>query len=119
MGEGPEVLGRTSAACNIPEHDRLGSRSMMVWRGFSLDGYSYLVRIILLDTRITVRPHTGARSPGFLLLEQSDDLIQVWEEISPKTIHQHHHHEQAQMMYNFRTSIWRSHTLLNYTAELF
>ncbi|KAL0185765.1 hypothetical protein M9458_017435, partial [Cirrhinus mrigala] len=65
-------LGERSAACNILQHDRFGSRSVMVWGGISLEGGS-LTAIRYRDEilRPHVRPYVGVVGPGFLLMQDN------------------------------------------------
>uniref|UniRef100_A0A8C7RN94 Transposase Tc1-like domain-containing protein n=1 Tax=Oncorhynchus mykiss TaxID=8022 RepID=A0A8C7RN94_ONCMY len=73
--------GERSAACNILQHDRFGSGSVMVWGGISLGGHTALH--VLARGRLTairyrdeilrplVRPYAGAVGPGFLLMQDN------------------------------------------------
>uniref|UniRef100_A0A8C5MHW0 Transposase n=1 Tax=Leptobrachium leishanense TaxID=445787 RepID=A0A8C5MHW0_9ANUR len=75
--------GERSAACNILQHDRFGSGSVMVWGGISLGGCTalhVLARGSLTDIRYRqwheilrhlVRPYAGAVGPGFLLMRDN------------------------------------------------
>ncbi|KAI4886961.1 hypothetical protein NFI96_007821 [Prochilodus magdalenae] len=73
--------GERSAACNILQHDRFGSGSVMVWGGFSLEGRTalhVLARGSLTGIRYQdeilkplVRPYAGAVGPGFLLMQDN------------------------------------------------
>ncbi|KAL0148990.1 hypothetical protein M9458_055794, partial [Cirrhinus mrigala] len=63
-----------SAACNILQHDRFGSGSVMVWGGISLEGrtaFHVLARGSLTAVRPLVRPYAGAVGPGFLLMQDN------------------------------------------------
>ncbi|KAL0194495.1 hypothetical protein M9458_008067, partial [Cirrhinus mrigala] len=66
--------GERSAACNILQHDRFGSGSVMVWGGISLEGRTalhVLARGSLTAIRPLVRPYVGAVGPGFLLMQDN------------------------------------------------
>ncbi|KAL0172968.1 hypothetical protein M9458_033279, partial [Cirrhinus mrigala] len=66
--------GERSAACNILQHDRFGSGSVMVWGGISLEGRTalhVLARGSLTAIRPFVRPYAGAVGPGFLLMQDN------------------------------------------------
>ncbi|KAL0202719.1 hypothetical protein M9458_000737, partial [Cirrhinus mrigala] len=66
--------GECSAACNILQHDRFGSGSVMVWGGISLEGRTalhVLARGSLTAIRPLVRPYAGAVGPGFLLMQDN------------------------------------------------
>ncbi|KAL0154165.1 hypothetical protein M9458_050523 [Cirrhinus mrigala] len=73
--------GERSAACNILQHDRFGSGSVMVWGGISLEGRTALhvlargsltaVRYRDEILRPLVRPYAGAVGPGFLLMQDN------------------------------------------------
>uniref|UniRef100_A0AAZ3SWD3 Transposase n=1 Tax=Oncorhynchus tshawytscha TaxID=74940 RepID=A0AAZ3SWD3_ONCTS len=73
--------GERSAACNILQHDRFGSGSVMVWDGISLWGRtalhvlarSSLTAIRCRDEilRPLVRPYVCAVGPGFLLMQDN------------------------------------------------
>lgn len=73
--------GECSAACNIHQHDRVGSGSVIVWGDISLGGgggarlLPVFARGILTAIRCRdeilkplVRPYAGAVGPGFLLM---------------------------------------------------
>ncbi|KAL0152685.1 hypothetical protein M9458_052408 [Cirrhinus mrigala] len=70
-----------SVACNIIQHDRFGSGSVMVWGGISLEGRPALyvlargsltaIRYRDEILRPLVRPYTGAVGPGFLLMQDN------------------------------------------------
>ncbi|KAL0201568.1 hypothetical protein M9458_004755, partial [Cirrhinus mrigala] len=72
---------RRSAACNILQHDRFGSGSVMVWGGISLEGRTALhvlargsltaIRYQDEILRPLVRPYAGAVGPGFLLMQDN------------------------------------------------
>uniref|UniRef100_A0AAZ3RXU6 Transposase Tc1-like domain-containing protein n=1 Tax=Oncorhynchus tshawytscha TaxID=74940 RepID=A0AAZ3RXU6_ONCTS len=67
--------------CNILQHDRFGSGSVMVWGGISLGGrtaFHVLARGSLTAIRyrdeiprLLVRPYAGAVGPGFLLMQDN------------------------------------------------
>ncbi|KAI3375093.1 hypothetical protein L3Q82_021608 [Scortum barcoo] len=73
--------GERSAACNILQHDRFGSGSVMVWGGISLGGRAALhvlargsltaIRYRDEILRPLVRPYAGAVGPGFLLMQDN------------------------------------------------
>ncbi|KAI3373349.1 hypothetical protein L3Q82_006651 [Scortum barcoo] len=73
--------GERSAACNILQHDRFGSGSVMVWGGISLGGRTALhvlargsltaIRYRDEILRPLVRPYAGAVGPGFLLMQDN------------------------------------------------
>ncbi|KAL0159693.1 hypothetical protein M9458_043418, partial [Cirrhinus mrigala] len=66
--------GERSAACNILQHDRFGSGSVMVWGGISLEGRTALyvfARGSLTAIRPLVRPYASAVGPGFLLMQDN------------------------------------------------
>ncbi|KAI3356298.1 hypothetical protein L3Q82_017193 [Scortum barcoo] len=73
--------GESSAACNILQHDRFGSGSVMVWGGISLGGRTALhvlargsltaIRYRDEILRPLVRPYAGAVGPGFLLMQDN------------------------------------------------
>uniref|UniRef100_A0A673XNU6 Transposase Tc1-like domain-containing protein n=1 Tax=Salmo trutta TaxID=8032 RepID=A0A673XNU6_SALTR len=73
--------GERSAACNIPQHDRFGGGSVMVWGGISLGGRTALhvlargsltaIRYRDEILRPLVRPYAGAVGPGFLLMQDN------------------------------------------------
>ncbi|KAL0154107.1 hypothetical protein M9458_050566, partial [Cirrhinus mrigala] len=73
--------GERSAACNILQHDRFGSGSVMVWGGISLEGHTALhvlargsltaIRYRDEILRLLVRPYAGAVGPGFLLMQDN------------------------------------------------
>ncbi|KAI4892846.1 hypothetical protein NFI96_004930 [Prochilodus magdalenae] len=71
--------GERSSACNILQHDRFGSGSVMVWGGISLKGALHvlargsLTAIRYRDEilRPLVRPYAGAVGPGFLLMQDN------------------------------------------------
>uniref|UniRef100_A0A3B4DMX9 Tc1-like transposase DDE domain-containing protein n=1 Tax=Pygocentrus nattereri TaxID=42514 RepID=A0A3B4DMX9_PYGNA len=73
--------GERSAACNILQHDRFGSGSVMVWGGISLEGHTALhvlargsltaIRYRDEILRPLVRPYAGAVGPGFLLMQDN------------------------------------------------
>ncbi|KAI4879755.1 hypothetical protein NFI96_030320, partial [Prochilodus magdalenae] len=73
--------GERSAACNILQHDRFGSESVMVWGGISLKGRTALhvlargsltaIRYRDEILRPLVRPYAGAVGPGFLLMQDN------------------------------------------------
>ncbi|KAI3368431.1 hypothetical protein L3Q82_025444, partial [Scortum barcoo] len=66
--------GECSAACNILQHDRFGSGSVMVWGGISLGGRTALHAAIRYRDEILrplVRPYAGAVGPGFLLMQDN------------------------------------------------
>ncbi|KAI4873516.1 hypothetical protein NFI96_032599, partial [Prochilodus magdalenae] len=73
--------GERSAACNILQHDRFGSGSVMVWGGISLEGRTALhvlargsltaIRYQDKILRPLVRPYAGAVGPGFLLMQDN------------------------------------------------
>ncbi|KAL0165774.1 hypothetical protein M9458_037618, partial [Cirrhinus mrigala] len=73
--------GERSAACNILQHGRFGSGSVMVWGGISLEGRTALhvlargsltaIRYRDEILRPLVRPYAGAVGPGFLLMQDS------------------------------------------------
>ncbi|KAL0152830.1 hypothetical protein M9458_051870 [Cirrhinus mrigala] len=73
--------GERSAACNILQHDRFGSGSVMVWGGISLEGRTALhvlargsltaIRYRDEILRPLVRPYAGAVGPGFLLMQDN------------------------------------------------
>ncbi|KAI3351093.1 hypothetical protein L3Q82_005658 [Scortum barcoo] len=73
--------GERSAACNILQHDRFGSGSVMVWGGISLGGRTALhvlargsltaIRYRDEILRPLVRPYAGAVGPGFLLMQNN------------------------------------------------
>ncbi|KAL0174413.1 hypothetical protein M9458_030381, partial [Cirrhinus mrigala] len=73
--------GERSAACNILQHDRFGSGSVMVWGGISLEGRTALhvlargsltaIRYRNEILRPLVRPYAGAVGPGFLLMQDN------------------------------------------------
>ncbi|KAL0188081.1 hypothetical protein M9458_015180, partial [Cirrhinus mrigala] len=73
--------GERSAACNILQHDRFGSGSLMVWGGISLEGRTALhvltrgsltaIRYRDEILRPLVRPYAGVVGPGFLLLQDN------------------------------------------------
>uniref|UniRef100_A0A8C5Q6F5 Transposase n=1 Tax=Leptobrachium leishanense TaxID=445787 RepID=A0A8C5Q6F5_9ANUR len=73
--------GERSAACNILQHDRFGSGSVMVWGGISLGGRTALhmlargsltaIRYRDDILRPLVRPYAGAVGPGFLLMQDN------------------------------------------------
>ncbi|KAL0152204.1 hypothetical protein M9458_051927 [Cirrhinus mrigala] len=73
--------GERSAACNILQHDRFGSGSIMVWGGISLEGCTALhvlargsltaIRYRDEILRPLVRPYAGAVGPGFLLMQDN------------------------------------------------
>ncbi|KAL0195346.1 hypothetical protein M9458_008918, partial [Cirrhinus mrigala] len=73
--------GERSAACNILQHDRFGSGSVMVWGGTSLEGRTALhvlargsltaIRYRDEILRPLVRTYAGAVGPGFLLRQDS------------------------------------------------
>ncbi|KAL0147803.1 hypothetical protein M9458_056880 [Cirrhinus mrigala] len=62
--------GEHSAACNILQHDRFGSGSVMVWGGISLEGCT-AIRYRDEILRPLVRPYAGAVGPGFLLMQDN------------------------------------------------
>ncbi|CAJ0938757.1 unnamed protein product [Ranitomeya imitator] len=76
--------GERSAACNILQHDRFGSGSVMVWGGISLEGHTALhvltrgsltaIRYRDEILRPLVRPYAGAVGPGFLLKQNNARL---------------------------------------------
>ncbi|KAI4901847.1 hypothetical protein NFI96_010436 [Prochilodus magdalenae] len=68
--------GERSAACNILQHDRFGSGSVMVWSGRT--ALHVLVRVSLTAIRYRdeilrplVRPCAGWVGPGFLLMQDN------------------------------------------------
>uniref|UniRef100_A0AAR2KIE9 Tc1-like transposase DDE domain-containing protein n=1 Tax=Pygocentrus nattereri TaxID=42514 RepID=A0AAR2KIE9_PYGNA len=73
--------GERSAACNIFQHDRFGSGSVMVWGGISLEGHTALhvvatgsltaIRYRDEILRPLVRPYAGTVGPGFLLMQDN------------------------------------------------
>lgn len=73
--------GERSAACNILQHDRFGSGSVMVWGGISLGGRTALhmlargsltaIRYRDEILRPLVRPYADAVGPGFLLMQDN------------------------------------------------
>ncbi|KAI3362575.1 hypothetical protein L3Q82_001609 [Scortum barcoo] len=73
--------GERSADCNILQHDRFGSGSVMVWGGISLGGRTALhvlargsltaIRYQDEILRPLVRPYAGAVGPGFLLMQDN------------------------------------------------
>ncbi|KAI4894556.1 hypothetical protein NFI96_004455 [Prochilodus magdalenae] len=73
--------GERSAACNILQHERFGSGSVMLWGGICLEGRTalhVLARGILTAIgyrdeilRPLVRPYAGAVGPGFLLTQDN------------------------------------------------
>ncbi|KAL0204673.1 hypothetical protein M9458_002691, partial [Cirrhinus mrigala] len=73
--------GECSAACNILQHDRFGSGSVMVWGGISLEGRTALhvlargsltaIRYRDEILRPLVRPYAGAVGPGSLLMQDN------------------------------------------------
>ncbi|KAI4896476.1 hypothetical protein NFI96_032684, partial [Prochilodus magdalenae] len=73
--------GELSSACNILQHDRFGSGSVMVWGGISLEGRRALhvlargsltaIRYRDEFLRPLVRPYAGVVGPGFLLMQDS------------------------------------------------
>ncbi|KAI4888385.1 hypothetical protein NFI96_003394 [Prochilodus magdalenae] len=73
--------GERSAACNILQHERFGSGSVMLWGGICLEGRTalhVLARGILTAIgyrdeilRPLVRPNAGAVGPGFLLTQDN------------------------------------------------
>ncbi|KAL0163405.1 hypothetical protein M9458_042801, partial [Cirrhinus mrigala] len=73
--------GELSAACNVLQHDRFGSGSVMVWGGISLEGRTALhvltrgsltaIRYRDEILRPLVRPYAGAVGPGFLLMQDN------------------------------------------------
>ncbi|CAJ0932136.1 unnamed protein product [Ranitomeya imitator] len=73
--------GERSAACNILQHDRFGSGSVMMWGGISLEGRTALhvlargsltaIRYRDEILRPLVRPYAGAVGPGFLLMQDN------------------------------------------------
>ncbi|KAI3370853.1 hypothetical protein L3Q82_007370 [Scortum barcoo] len=73
--------GERSAACNILQHDRFGSGSVMVWGGISLGatqpsmclpgGSLSAIRYRDEILRPLVRPYAGAVGPGFLLMQDN------------------------------------------------
>ncbi|KAL0180356.1 hypothetical protein M9458_025798, partial [Cirrhinus mrigala] len=70
-----------SAACNILQHDRFGSGSVMVWGDISLErrtalhvlarGSLTVIRYRDEILRPLVRPYAGAVGPGFLLIQDN------------------------------------------------
>ncbi|KAL0203338.1 hypothetical protein M9458_001356, partial [Cirrhinus mrigala] len=93
--------GERSAACNILQHDRFGSGSVMVWGGISLEGRTalhVLARGSLTAIRPLVRPYAGAVGPGFLLMldlmwlecvSNLNPIEHIWD-IMSRSIHQRH-----------------------------
>ncbi|KAL7863205.1 hypothetical protein SRHO_G00121890 [Serrasalmus rhombeus] len=73
--------GERSTTCNILQHDRFGSGSVMVWGGISLEGRTALhvlargslpaIRYRDEILRPLVRPYAGAVGPGFLLMQDN------------------------------------------------
>ncbi|KAL0161626.1 hypothetical protein M9458_045351, partial [Cirrhinus mrigala] len=73
--------GERSAACNILQHGRFGSGSVMVWGGISLEGRTALhvlargsltaIRYRDEILRRLVRPYADAVGPGFLLMQDN------------------------------------------------
>ncbi|KAI4880842.1 hypothetical protein NFI96_011002, partial [Prochilodus magdalenae] len=73
--------GKRSAACNILQHDRFGSGSVMVWGGIFLEGRTALhvltrgsltaIRYRDEILRPLMRPYAGAVGPGFLLMQDN------------------------------------------------
>uniref|UniRef100_A0AAR2JQW1 Transposase Tc1-like domain-containing protein n=1 Tax=Pygocentrus nattereri TaxID=42514 RepID=A0AAR2JQW1_PYGNA len=73
--------GERSAACNILQHDRFGSGSVMVWGGISLEGRTALhvlargsltaIRYRDEILRPLVRPYADVVGPGFLLMQDN------------------------------------------------
>ncbi|KAL0159155.1 hypothetical protein M9458_047231, partial [Cirrhinus mrigala] len=73
--------GERSAACNILQHDRFGSGSVIVWGGISSEGRTALhvlargsltaIRHQDEILRPLVRPYAGAVGPGFLLMKDN------------------------------------------------
>lgn len=68
--------GERSSACNIVQHARFGSRSVMVRGGISLEGCTALHLLTSMTAiryreevlRPLVRPYAGEIGPGFLLM---------------------------------------------------
>ncbi|KAI3363825.1 hypothetical protein L3Q82_001427 [Scortum barcoo] len=81
LTESGDAVGERSAACNILQHDRFGSGSVMVWGGISLGGRTALhvlargsltgIRYRDEILRPLVRPYAGAVGPGFLLMQDN------------------------------------------------
>ncbi|KAI4895868.1 hypothetical protein NFI96_007663, partial [Prochilodus magdalenae] len=71
--------GERSAACNILQHDRFGSGSVMVWGGISLRHFLHVLARGSLTViryrdeilRPLLRPYAGAVGPGFLLMQDN------------------------------------------------
>ncbi|KAL0151962.1 hypothetical protein M9458_052738 [Cirrhinus mrigala] len=94
--------GERSAACNILQHDRFGSGSVMhdrfesgsvmVWGSISLEGHTALhvlargsltaIRYRDEILRPLVRPYAGAVGPGFLLMQDNarPHVAGVWQQ---------------------------------------
>ncbi|KAI3368419.1 hypothetical protein L3Q82_025380, partial [Scortum barcoo] len=77
-----------AVACNILQHDRFGSGSVMVWGGISLGGRTALhvlargsltaIRYRDEILRPLVRPYAGAVGPGFLLMQDNARPHVAW-----------------------------------------
>ncbi|KAL0175598.1 hypothetical protein M9458_027928, partial [Cirrhinus mrigala] len=82
--------GERSAACNVLQHDRFGSGSVMVWGGISLEGRTalhVLARGSLTAIRPLVRPYAGAVGPGSSC--KMNPIEHIWD-IMSRSIHQRH-----------------------------
>ncbi|KAI3361578.1 hypothetical protein L3Q82_013721, partial [Scortum barcoo] len=79
--ESGDAVENVLPACNILQHDRFGSGSVMVWGGISLGGRTALhvlargsltaIRYRDEILRPLVRPYAGVVGPGFLLMQDN------------------------------------------------